>query len=156
MTASAYFSIALLAVNLLFGTGMQLLWKVMSTLQYVALLTYWKIDFTNTALIAINATRNLAFLEFLKKSVLKILQPVTEGKESEVRMTVVIQNVCLMSEASVEILYVGCILVALCFVIVLFLGGKWIARLQKLSLRIRKMILWNGLIRFALQCTLKL
>ena len=165
--ASVSWSLLLLQVILAFG--LKYLWNIMNLLQFLIFMILWQIRLPKTTKILIGELRSLAFLEFIPsewfKKVLRgifgVEKPESQCRDDEAAICEGQGSEALGSSDLIEntgsMLFIA-FAVLLIFLLLGLLGlaAKKYDKVRSLFKTIKKKLLYNSILRYVLQSTLKL
>ena len=115
----------------------------------------WQIRISKHAVIFLEAMKDLAFFAFLKAFALETLEsfrcedPVNSTSSNGAKG-------CIFEGAPVMVLQAVCLGVVLLVFVLLYVIGKISTKLKTCYSWVKKIIIWNGFIRYAFHSTLKL
>ena len=165
----ATFSWGLVALQVVLAFGLKHLWNIMNLLQFLCFMIMWQIRLPHTSRIIITELKSLAFMEFIptewfKQNIRSSLgieeSPVTQCSEEdaicEESGSARLGSTDLVDNMGAMLLVAVALVLALVLLVVLGLLCRKSEKGKKCYLEIKKNLLYNSILRYMLQSSLKL
>ena len=141
-----------IAINIVLGSSLKLLWGMINMLQFVVFFTDWRVLIPPNASMAIETFRVIALGEFIPYDWLT--EPLSEpfqGPDDDTDAS----RANVLSNMGIMLLFGGVILILALLAVCLVRCCRKSEKCRALFQKLKNKILWNSVLRFALQSYLK-